>query len=175
MTATPSPRPPARRRLALVALALTLGSVMSSCTVRPNTHMEVDFMGAKYRFYIYEKPSFLAVGLRDACKARHHTSSRKVWATCSLRTIRRAWSPPNAFATDARVFLGDDQWDDYGGAIDNVARGTVKRDATGQQYVTRCLTGDHTGFRDYNWTYRETADSHCRRGTYPTGLKVQLS
>jgi hypothetical protein len=170
MHATPTPRP----RLALVAMALALVTVMSSCTIQPNTHMEVDFLGAKYRFYVYEKPSFLAVGLRDLCKAKHHTTSRKVWATCSLRSIRGAWTPPRAFATDARVFLGDDQWDDYGGAIDNVARGTARRDASGQYYVTRCLVGDHTAFREYNWTYRETGDAHCHRGAYPTDLKVRI-
>jgi hypothetical protein len=127
--------------------------------------MEVDFLGAKYRFYIYEKPSYETVFLRDRCKESVGTA-RARWARCSLKVLREQIDVPAYAKLDWRVFVQDDQWDDYGGAVDNVARGGIRTDRAGKKYAVRCLTGDHTAFRDYNWTFREAGDGHCHRGSY---------
>jgi hypothetical protein len=127
--------------------------------------MEVDFLGAKYRFYLYEKPSYETVFLRNQCK-KAAGASRHSWARCSLDAIRAEAHVPSYAKVDWRIFLQDDQWDDYGGAVDNIARGGIRTDRAGKKYALRCLTGDHTAFRDYNWTYREASDGHCHRGSY---------
>jgi hypothetical protein len=138
--------------------------LLSSCTFRSGEQIEVDFLGAKYRFYIYEKPtSQIAVELRSSCQ-RDVGTERKRWAQCSLNFLNEQVDVPSIANGDWDTFTGADQWDDYGGAVDAIVAGGFSIDASGDRYAHNCLVGDHTGFREYNWTTRAASDSHCKRG-----------
>jgi len=157
---------PRRSRLPIIALALGC-LLLSSCVFQSGRQMEVDYIGSRYRFYIYEKPSYLLLGLRDVCK-KQVGSSTEGWSRCSLTYLRDHVSVPSVGTVDWNHFTEGGRWSDYAGAIADVgvaARGT---DSAGQAYVTRCLTGDHPAFGSYNWTYRNTSDAHCKRGAYPS-------
>lgn len=82
--------------------------------------------------------------------------------------MRKEVDVPALTAVDWNHFTEGGQWDDYTDAIRNLAGGTIRRDASDQAYVDRCAAGDHATFGSYNWTYRLTSDSHCKRGSYPT-------
>ena len=165
--APPAPPPPAprsvtHRRRGLLLLAL-LTLLLSSCTFHNGKQMEVDFMGVKYRFYIYEKPSAqIAVELRNYCRSTDGIR-RQQWAQCSLKVLRAVHVSTLA-KHDWEVFTRSDQWDDYGGAVEDVVRGGLAKDRKHQRYAWHCLVGDHTGFRAYNWTTRVARDAHCQIG-----------
>ncbi|QXC59236.1 hypothetical protein KSP35_12540 [Aquihabitans sp. G128] len=162
-TARPRSRPARRRGLVLLLGALLL----SSCTYRSGQQMEVDYLGSRYRFYIYEKPSWLLLGLRDVCKKQAGTGTER-WGRCSLTYLRDHVSVPAVGAVDWNHFTEGGRWADYASAIGDVGLGARGTDSSGQTYVTRCLTGDHPAFGSYNWTYRTTSDAHCKRGSYPS-------
>ena len=135
------PRPSRVRKAALLLLSL----VATSCVLHENKQMEIDFLGAKYRFYIYEKPSSqLAVELRGYCRSDAGTSRRQ-WAQCSLRFLHDEVEVPAVGSGDWAVFTGSDQWDDYGGAVDAVVASGFGTDSGGERYARSCLVGDHHG------------------------------
>ncbi len=157
------PRLRPRRRWALLAL-VGLMLALTSCTFRAGDHMTVDFLGPRYRFYVYEKPSSqLSVELHGVCGGRNGRS-RKAWSTCSLDFLREHVEVPSVGRREWRVWTGADQWDDYAGAVESVIRRGFRKDARGERYARACVVGDHFGFRDYNWTFRSADDAHCKRG-----------
>jgi hypothetical protein len=152
------------RRARGVGLLIFLTMIASSCTFQSGQHMEVDFLGARYRFYIYEKPTAqLSVDLRHAC-VQSDGSSRRAWTQCSLDFLRDQVNVPSIGRSEWRIWTGADQWDDYGGAVDAVRSGGFRLDSRGERYALNCLVGDHFGFRSYNWTTRAASDGHCKRG-----------
>lgn len=163
---TPTARPPRRRASRPAVLLLTLlAVVLGGCTFSSGKHIEVDFLGAKYRFSIYEKPSaMLAVELRDLCKAKRGPD-RRSWARCSLEFLHDQVTVPSLAKNEWKTFTSYDQWDDYGGAVDAIVAAGFGFDRSNERYARRCLVGDHTAFRDYNWTTRADSDAHCKRGT----------
>ena len=162
---TPHTTAPSRPRSLLLFGFLAL--LLSSCTFHHGKQMEVDFMGARYRFYIYEKPTaLLAVDLRDHCR-NTRGKSRRSWARCSLEYLHDNVDIPSVGRHEWGVFTGLDQWDDYGGAVDEIVASGFGRDRSGDRFARRCLVGDHTGFRGYNWTTRVAGNSHCKRGVNP--------
>jgi hypothetical protein len=155
-------RGPNRFRISVLAV---LALVVAGCTFTSGTHMEVDFLGARYRFYIYEKPtSQITVELRDVCRSSAGTSRRQ-WATCSLTFLGEHVEVPSIGQREWNIWTGSDQWDDYGGAVEAVIAGGYRMDSSGERYALTCLVGDHLGFQDYNWTIRDGDDRHCKRGT----------
>ena len=160
-------RPDRSRRRPLIALAM-LVLALGSCTFRASKQLEVDFLGARYRVYVYEKPTaLLAVELRDVCRNRRG-ADRRSWARCSLEFLHDHVDVPSLGRHEWGAFTGLDQWDDYGGAVDAIVRGGFSTDSQRQRYARNCLVGDHLGFQDYNWTTRAASDGHCRRGSYPS-------
>ena len=172
MTSSPQPitrsaRRNRRDRARLAGLLVVTSVVLSSCTFQSGKQFEVDYFGSKYRFYVYEKPSFLLLALRNDCMQRAG-ERREQWGRCSLTYLRDKVEVQALTKVDWNHFTEGGQWDDYTDAIANVAKGTVRKDAAGQLYVDRCSVGDHSTFGSYNWTYRLTSDAHCKHGEYPS-------
>lgn len=160
LRAAPSRPRPRAWLLAVAGLVL----VSSSCTFSASRHLEVDFLGAQYRFYLYEKPtSQISVELRLGCQ-REAGAARRRWARCSLQVLRDHVQVPSVGAGEWAAFTKADKWDDYGAAVDEVVTGGFSFDARRERYARRCLVGDHVGFRSHNWTTRPASDGHCKRG-----------
>jgi hypothetical protein len=152
---------PKRSRIAAVAV---LALAITGCTFNNGSHMEVDFLGARYRFYIYETPtSQLTVELRDVCK-NSSGIGRQQWSRCSSSYLRDEVDVPSIGQSEWNIWTAADQWDDYAGAVEDVIDGGYRFDSTNQRYARNCLVGDHLGFQGYNWTTRSSDDSHCKRG-----------
>ncbi len=155
-----APTRPRARRIAVAALVI----VLSGCTFSASRHLEVDFLGAQYRFYLYEKPtSQISVELRLGCQ-REVGAARRRWARCSLQVLRDHVQVPSVGAGEWARFTDSDQWDDYGAAVDAVVASGFSFDSRRERYARRCLVGDHVGFRGHNWTTRPASDGHCKRG-----------
>jgi hypothetical protein len=154
------------RRLGRLVLLGVSALALSSCVYRSGQQMELDYIGSRYRFYIYEKPSYLLLVLRDTCKVSAG-AGRESWSRCSLTWLRENVDVPTLGQMDWNHFTEGGRWNDYAGAVANVSAGAISTDGSGQNYVNRCFTGDHVAFGGYNWTHRLTSDAHCRRGSYP--------
>jgi hypothetical protein len=147
-----------------MAVLATLALGLASCTFTAGQHMEVDFLGVRYRFYIYEKPTAqITVELRNVCRSSAGTG-RQQWSQCSLAFLRDEVDVPSLGQSEWNIWTGSGQWDDYAGAVEDVIDGGYRFDAADERYALNCLVGDHFGFQDYNWTTRAADDSHCKRG-----------
>ncbi|MCU1497459.1 MAG: hypothetical protein JWM47_1412 [Acidimicrobiales bacterium] len=162
--ALPRGRQPRRGCRVLISIVVTL--LLSTCVFHEGQQIELDFMGPRYRFYIYEKPSYeMVVLLKLGCQ-RERGSGREQWGRCSLLWLRRNIDVPALSTVDWNHFTEGGQWRDYTDAITNVGAGRVSTDMSRQNFVDRCLIGSHAAFGAYDWGHRVTNDAHCKRGKY---------
>src|SRR6185369_12539578 len=144
------------RKLAALVLAMTAIAAMGGCTFHDNKQAEIDFVGSRYRIYLYEKPTWqIAYLLRDqGCKK----GSRETRGRCIL-TFLRGIDMKMVAKLDWNMATEGGRWDDIMDAIDDVRAGGTGRDSHGKEYAKRCLVVDRVLFSDPNWTFREGSDS----------------
>ncbi|MCU1353183.1 MAG: hypothetical protein JWM05_2392 [Acidimicrobiales bacterium] len=147
----------------MVLVSMTL--LLTSCVMHQRAQIEVDFMGPKYRFYVYQRPSFLAIQTRHGCTAHNHT--RESIGKCVLRTFRDVVRVPMLAHVNWSGFAKDSNWPDVMDALDDVAAGGYVG-KHGDEVTRRCLAGQHNAFGSYNWTWRSGANGHCKRGRNPS-------